>query len=146
MMPAVITALAPLLGDLLDRAFPDSEARERARLEVYARMQESLNQLDMAQVEVNKAEASHASIFVAGWRPFIGWVCGIAFAYHTIAQPLLVFGFAAYGRTITTPVFDMDALGWVLGGMLGLGTMRTVEKVKGVTMGLSGQLPWRPGK
>jgi hypothetical protein len=141
---AIIAALSPLVGDLIDRAFPDSESREQARLEVYARMQENLTKMDMAQLEVNKAEAASASVFVAGWRPFIGWVCGLAFAYILILQPFMEFCFAAYGNPVKElPKVDGELLGWAMGGMLGLGTMRTVEKVKGVTQGLSGSLPWR---
>lgn len=76
-----------------------------------------------------QAEAANASVFAAGWRPLISWVCGIAFAYHTILQLLLAFGFAAYGVNVPLPQFDMDGLSKVLGEMSGLGTMRTVEKV-----------------
>lgn len=147
MLPIIVSALSPIVSDLIDRAFPDSEKRELARHEIMAKMQDSLNALDLAQMDVNKQEAMHASIFVAGWRPFIGWVCGIAFAYHYIVQPLLVFLLAAAGRTVTPPAFDMEAMMYVLGGMLGLGGLRTIEKAKGIgTAGLSGQLPWRKGE
>jgi len=88
----------------------------------------------MSQVEVNKAEASHRSIFVAGWRPFIGWTCGVALAYHFILAPLIIFGVAWYGAEIPEiPAFDMDSLMTVLLGMLGLGGMRSFEKAKGLT-------------
>lgn len=143
MIETIIAAVMPLFGELIDRAFPDSEAREKARLEIYAKMQENLNALDLAQMEVNKTEAQHASVFVAGWRPFIGWVCGFAFAYHYILLPFMMFICTAAGRQFSAPEFDMEAMMYVLGGMLGLGTMRSVEKVKGVTAGLSGILPWK---
>ena len=142
MIPAILTAAMPVIGEVIDRLFPDSEKRELARLEIQSKLQDSLNQLDLAQMEVNKEEAKSASLFVAGWRPFIGWTCGVAFAYHFIVQPFLVFVMSLAGKTVTLPVFDMDALFTVLMGMLGLGAMRSVEKVKGVTMGLSGVLPW----
>lgn len=80
--------------------------------------------------EVNAAEARHRSIFVAGWRPFIGWVCGIAFAYHYI---LLPFGksIAAYnGVEVIWPELETNQLFTVLMGMLGLGTLRTIDKAK----------------
>ena len=142
MIPAILTAAMPVIGDVIDRLFPDSEKRELARLEIQTKLQESLNQLDMAQMEVNKAEAANASIFVAGWRPCVGWVCAAAFAYHFVLQPLLVFLMASVGHEIKLPQFDMGELMTVLMGMLGLGGLRTMEKVKGVTTGLSGSLPW----
>lgn len=76
---------------------------------------------------VNEAEARHRSIFVAGWRPFIGWVCGLAFAFHYIALPLI----ATYKPDFVTPDFDTNQLFTVLMGMLGLGGLRTYEKMKG---------------
>lgn len=142
LLAAAIPALIDVFGDLMQSAFPDSAVREQKRLEYQLKIQETLNQIDLGQMEVNKTEAAHGSIFVAGWRPFIGWVCGVAFAYHFILQPFLAFIFAVAGKTIAMPVFDMDALFTVLMGMLGLGAMRTAEKVKGVTVGLSGALPW----
>lgn len=77
------------------------------------------------QAEINKVEAQHRSMFVAGWRPFIGWVCGIAFAFHYIVMPLLL----AY-TDIEVIEFDTNSLFTVLMGMLGLGGLRTYEKLK----------------
>lgn len=142
MIPAILKAAMPVIGDVIDRLFPDSEKRELARLEIQAKLQDSLNQLDLAQMEVNKAEAQNASMFVAGWRPFVGWTCGVAFAYHFILQPLLAFLMASAGHEVKMPQFDMGELMTVLMGMLGLGGLRTAEKIKGVTTGLSGALPW----
>jgi hypothetical protein len=80
------------------------------------------------QTKINEVEANHRSIFVAGWRPFIGWVCGVAFAFHYIVMPLLL----AY--TDIKPIeFDTNSLFTVLMGMLGLGGLRTYEKLKDKT-------------
>ena len=80
------------------------------------------------QAEINKVEAQHRSMFDAGWRPFIGWICGIAFAFHYIVMPLLL----AY--TDMKPIeFDTNSLFTVLMGMLGLGGLRTYEKLKDKT-------------
>lgn len=80
------------------------------------------------QAEINKVEAQNRSVFVAGWRPFIGWVCGLAFGFHYIVMPLLI----AY--TDIKPVeFDTNSLFTVLMGMLGLGGLRTFEKLKDKT-------------
>jgi hypothetical protein len=141
---AAIPKVIDIFGDALQSLFPDSAEREQKRLEYALKVQETLNQIDLAQIEVNKVEAASASLFVAGWRPFIGWVCGFAFAYALIVQPFLAFILAAYGHPVKElPVIDSELLGWAMGGMLGLGTMRTVEKVKGVTTGMTGMLPWR---
>lgn len=83
------------------------------------------NELIAIQTKINEIEAKHRTVFVAGWRPFIGWVCGIAFAFHYIVMPLLL----AY--TDIKPIeFDTNSLFTVLMGMLGLGGLRTYEKLK----------------
>ena len=90
-------------------------------------------ELAKGQLAINQAEASSGSFFVSGARPFIMWVCGVAFAYTLIVQPFMIFACAVFGKVIPTlPNIDTNLLGWALGGMLGLGTMRTTEKIKGV--------------
>ncbi len=124
---------------ILERVFPNPEDRQKAQLAL-AEMQQkgelavlaAETDLMKGQLEINKVEAASTNPFVSNWRPFIGWVCGIAFAYHFVAQPLLAFLLAAAGHTFTLPTFDMDALFTVLLGMLGLGGMRTAEKIKRV--------------
>jgi hypothetical protein len=83
----------------------------------------------LAQLEVNKVEAGHKSLFVSGWRPFIGWVCGSAMAFNFIALPLLM------GAGVNVEPLDMANMMPVLMGMLGLGGMRSFEKAKGVARG-----------
>ena len=131
--------LIPVLGNLLDRIFPDQKAAAEAKLEVMRMAQAGeLAQLDAevkliaGQVEVNKVEAAHQSLFVAGWRPAIGWVCGAAFAFKFILGPAAVVVMAMAGHPITLPEFDFTEMSTILMGMLGLGALRTVEKVKGV--------------
>jgi len=92
-----------------------------------------IQEINKAQIEVNKVEANSNSLFVSGWRPFVGWVCGTAFAYHFVIQPLAIFVVAAYGMEIPAlPEFDMGQLMTVLMGMLGLGGLRSFEKYKHV--------------
>jgi hypothetical protein len=110
------------LGPIADLAkeilamFPNAEQRAAAA----NKLQDLAAQIAAAQSATNTAEASNSSLFVAGWRPFIGWVCGFGFVY-SIIQPALHL-----------PAVDMSNIIAILGGMLGLGTMRTVEKVRGV--------------
>ena len=90
--------------------------------------------LALAQIKVNAAEAASGSLFKGGWRPFVGWVCGVAFCYHFILQPLVIFIVAIVGVDIPDlPEFRMNTLLTVLGGLLGIGGLRTYEKQKGLT-------------
>ena len=125
--------IGPVTG-LLVKFVEDKDQKARLAHDIATMAEKHAHEAAMAQVEVNKAEAGHRSIFVAGWRPFIGWTCGVALAYHFIFAPLIVFGAPWAGATIPDlPVFDMDSLMTVLLGMLGLGGMRSFEKAKGLT-------------
>ena len=133
-MIQIITALLPLL----DKILPDEKAKDAAKLEALKLAQEGqLAELDaqvklmLGQVEVNKAEAEHQSIFVSGARPFIVWVCGFGMAYAAILHPLFAW-IALMNGAPTPPQLDSDVLMYVLGGILGLGGYRTFEKTKGV--------------
>ena len=140
-------ALIDPISRLLDKIIPDPEARAKAQAELLkeerAAELETLRvaaQADQGQMAINQEEAKSQSLFVAGWRPFIGWVCGVAFAYHFVIQPFLAFLLAIAGRPVVLPEFDMDTLSTVLMGLLGLGSLRTFEKLRGVT---TETLPWR---
>ena len=87
------------------------------------------------QMKVNQVEASHRTVFVAGWRPAIGWVCAIALLYTFVARDLLAWGILIYqtGDVMAPPELAIDNLITVLLGMLGLGSLRTLEKIKGVS-------------
>ena len=106
---------------------PFREATEAIRELIKGKEVDPKQALELVH-ELNKAEAQHRSIFVAGWRPFIGWICGVAFATHYIIIPVI----ATY-TDYPIPDFDTNSLFTVLMGMLGLGGMRTYEKMKGKT-------------
>ena len=91
---------------------------------------ELIAEINKAQMEVNKVEAGHTSMFVAGWRPFTGWICASALAYHYILQPLLTFIMYSFGNEVVLPTFDMGTLTTVLLGMFCLGVMRIIKKKK----------------
>jgi hypothetical protein len=86
----------------------------------------------LAQLEINKEEAKHSSLFVSGGRPFIVWVCGIGFAMNFLIGPLLTFLCALAGVPVVFPTIDISGMMPLLLGLLGLGGMRTYEKMKGV--------------
>lgn len=130
----MITQLIVPILTLLDKVIPDADKKQELAQQIATMAEEHAQQLALAQIEVNKTEAASTSVFKGGWRPFIGWTCGVAFAYHFVVQPVLVFALAAQGGAVPDlPAFDMESLMTVLMGMLGLGGLRTYEKLKGVT-------------
>ena len=118
---------------LLDKFIPDADEKAKLAHEIATLAERQAHETALAQIKVNQEEAKHKSTFVSGWRPFIGWTCGTALAYHFIIQPLLVFILTATGQPVELPNFDMGSLMTVLMGMLGLGSLRTFEKYKGVS-------------
>lgn len=125
--------IGPVTG-LLDKVIEDKDQKAKLAHEIATMSEKHAQELAKGQLEINLAEAKSGSLFKGGWRPFIGWVCGFAFAYHFIFQPLIVFGVTASGVVIPPlPEFDMGSLMTVMMGMLGLGGLRTFEKQKGLT-------------
>ena len=134
-----ITALFDVGMSVIKRVWPDpaKQAEEQRKLlemkqrgdlaELNAHVQAMTGQLD-----INKIEAAHKSIFVAGWRPFIGWVCGFSLAYVAILEPLMRFTASMFGYVGKFPIIDTTLTMQVLLGMLGLVAARTREKEKGV--------------
>ena len=117
------------ISNILDKFVADKDLKHKLEHE----LKTELHRANMAQIEVNKEEAKHRTVFVAGWRPFTGWVCATALAYHFILEPVIVFVLALYNIQLTLPQFDMASLLTVLMGMLGLGGLRTYEKKQGLT-------------
>ena len=129
-MSLVSNLIGPVSG-LLDKVIEDKDQKAQLAHEIATMSDNHAQQALMGQLEINKAEAASGSLFKGGWRPFIGWVCGVAFAYHFVLQPLIVFGVTAAGVDIPElPKFDMGSLMTVMMGMLGLGGMRSIEKLK----------------
>jgi len=130
----VWTALIGPVAGLLDKFIEDKDQKNKLAHEIATMSEKHAQELAKGQLEVNKAEASHRSAWVAGWRPFIGWVCGVALAWHFVLSPVIIFLAAWFNVVLPTlPTFDMGSLMTVLMGMLGLGGLRTFEKSKGLT-------------
>lgn len=121
-----LTTAIPIIGKILDRIIPDKNARKAAQEALEAAEQRGELDLLLGQLEINKQEAAHKSLFVAGWRPFIGWICGIGLLYNVLLNPFFDIWFEM-------PEVDPNMLYPVLMGMLGLGGMRSWEKSKGVS-------------
>jgi len=125
--------IGPVTG-LLDKFIEDKDQKNALAHEIATMSERHAQELALSQIEVNKAEAASGSVFKGGWRPFIGWVCGVAFAYHFILQPLILFAVLTAGIQLPPlPQFDMSQMMPVLLGMLGLGGLRTYEKKSGIT-------------
>lgn len=124
---AGIGAIADLGRDIL-AMFPNAEQRNAAA----SKLQDLVSQVAAAQSATNTAEAGSDNLFVAGWRPFVGWACGIGFVYGVIVQPMLAGALTVVGWPPVPPV-DVSALVAILTGMLGLGGLRTYEKIQNGT-------------
>lgn len=117
-----VAAPVEAIGNVADKLFTSDEEK----LDKQILLERLRQQPHLAQVELNKVEAQHRTIFVAGWRPFIGWVCGFGLAYTFLVNPTIQWFTGAAG-----PVLPQDIMMELVVGLLGLGTLRTVEKIKG---------------
>ena len=132
-----MSLLNTLIGpatQLLDKFIEDKDQKAKLAHELATMADKLAHEQQLAQVAINKEEASSGSLFKGGWRPFVGWICGIAFFYHFVCQPVIIFIVAMSGVDIPDlPKFEMNTLLTVLGGLLGIGGLRTYEKQKGLT-------------
>jgi hypothetical protein len=124
---------------IIDKLVPDPAQKAAMQLEVMKMNQagefkELDNQLqrDLAQIAVNQTEAASTDLFKSGWRPAIGWICGAGLATQFLIAPLATWLASLIGHPLVFPTLDMGTLLTLLGGLLGLGTLRTVDKIKGV--------------
>ena len=127
-----ISAALDIGGKLIDRLWPDPAQAAAAKLELFKLQQNGELAAMTAQTDINKAEATSGSMFVAGWRPSVGWVCSAALFFQFIVAPTIQWGMAIADRTVTLPALDTGTLIALLMSMLGVGGMRTLEKLNGV--------------
>jgi len=137
MAAALIPILGPIIAQIFDRVIPDKAAAEKAKTELEAQLAGADIQGQLAQIDVNKVEAAHPSTFVAGWRPFIGWVCGAALACYYI--PMFIVGMGLWvwaciqaGALVPRPELGIADILGLVGCLLGVSIPRTIEKIKGV--------------
>ena len=127
------TAGFDLIKTGLDKFFPDADTELKGKLAEAASQINNDYQLQLAQLDINKAEASSSSLFVSGWRPAIGWICGFSLCYAAILEPIARFTASViFAYVGTFPIIDTEITLQILMGLLGLAGMRTFEKHKGV--------------
>ena len=122
---SILNSLVQPITSLLDKVIEDKDTKNNIAFELATMAERHAQELSKGQLEVNKVEAAHKSLFVSGWRPAIGWICGLALLYSTILAPIL-------GIWFIVPPVDSSLLTSVLMGMLGLGAMRSYEKKNNV--------------
>jgi len=127
-----ISALLNIGNTLINKLFPDPAQAAQAQLALLKMQQDGELAAISGQMEINKIEAGSSSVFVAGWRPFAGWVCGIGLAYVSIIEPVARLVATIVGYTGAFPNIDTTLTMQVLLGMLGMGGLRTLDKIKGV--------------
>jgi hypothetical protein len=133
MIAALATVFGPAIGTLIDRLVPDKHEAEKMKSEMEMQLLNAANQINLEQIKTNQTEAAHRSIFVAGWRPFIGWTCGAGFAWAFVGQPVATWVLALSGSEILLPALDTAPLLEMAFAMLGLAGMRSWEKSRGLT-------------
>ena len=118
-------AISGLVADVVSRIWPDKTEAEKQQLAAAVMVVQG-------QLDINKVEAASPSVFVSGWRPFVGWVCGTACAWNWIGLSIVKTALAIWGHPVALAPADLSEMMPVLLGLLGLGTLRTVEKINGV--------------
>ncbi len=132
---SILKSLIQPVTSILDKFIPDADTKQKIAHEIATMAEKYAHESAMAQIEVNKTEARHRNLFVAGWRPAVGWTCCLAMASNFLVIPMANFALALADSTVNIPLIDLSTMMPVLMGMLGLGAMRTVEKTKGVKNG-----------
>ena len=127
-----VSALLDIGGKVMDRLWPDPVQAAAAKLELFKLQQSGELAVIAGQMDINKVEAANPSVFVSGWRPSVGWVCSSGLAIQFVVGPLAEWGSTLYGTPVKFPQMDMGTRMPMLLGMLGLGAMRTAEKISGV--------------
>ena len=128
---SISSLVGPVTG-LLDKFIEDKDVKNKLAHDLSTMAERHAQELAKGQLEVNKTEAAHKSLFVAGLRPAIGWICGLGMASNFLLIPIANFVLALTGSAIVIPLLDTGEMMPVLMGMLGLGAMRTYEKKQGV--------------
>ena len=131
----IVAGIAAPVKDLISEFIQDKDKAAELAYKVSTMAAEHAHAETLAQIEVNKVEAASGSLFIGGWRPFVGWTCGLAYFFNFIVMPLLSFFLKIGGIEVAPPEISFAELAPVLFGMLGFGAMRSFDKKHGVAKG-----------
>ena len=126
----LVDSVLDIGSKILDRVIPDTNARAQAKEELAKAINDHDFHIAIEQIQINAIEAQSESFFKSGWRPSVGWICSVAFGLHFVLLPLFNYVLMLCGKQPVLVPFQMDTLLTVLLGLLGMGTLRTVEKMK----------------
>lgn len=127
----MINLLLPAITGIIEKVIPDKNKAQEISFELATLAEKQAHELAKLQIETNRIEAAHSSIFVSGWRPFTGWICATSLGFNYMCIPFFNY-ISLYFDLPTVPTLDMSTMMPVLLGMLGLGGLRSFEKTKGV--------------
>lgn len=127
-----VLSILEIGAKLLDKIIPDKDAREKAQTELLKAAQDQDFQLAVAQIKVNEEEAKSENLFKSGWRPAIGWICVFGLFYNFVLYNILLWTVATFKLSLNPPALMSDILMELVFAMLGLGSLRTFEKIKGI--------------
>lgn len=137
-MLGLVSTLAGPIADILDKVIVDQDEKARLSFEIATLAERQAHEVALEQIRTNQAEAANAGggwmgLFRAGWRPFVAWACALSMVWHFLAVPIIMFTIVTSGHPAPAlPEFDMASLMTVLLGLLGLGGMRSLERIRGV--------------
>ena len=133
MIAALLPKLLPIVGDVVGRFLPeDKEAAAKAKREIEAEITKHVAKIDLAQAQTNLEQAKHPSIFIAGARPAIMWICAFGLGWQFVFQPVAAWIIMVSGSDMVLPIFETEGLMPLTLSLLGLGGMRSFEKYKGI--------------
>ena len=131
-MIGILSSLLPVATKIIDRVVPDKNAAKKAKLDMQKELTTAFNKANLAQIETNKIQAAHPSIFVSGARPAIMWICAFGLGWQFVFQPVSVWVLALTDAGVALPIIETEGLMSLTLALLGLGGMRSFEKSKGV--------------
>ena len=131
-MLGLLGSLLPVATSIIDKVVPDKNAAKKAKLDMEKELTTAFNKANLAQIETNKIQASHPSIFVSGARPAIMWICAFGLGWQFVFQPVAVWVLALSASDVVLPIIETEGLMSLTLALLGLGGMRSFEKSKGV--------------
>tara|TARA_R110001583_G_scaffold500_4_gene4543 strand:+ start:874 stop:1290 length:417 start_codon:yes stop_codon:yes gene_type:complete len=131
-MIGILSSLLPVATKIIDRVVPDKNAAKKAKLDMQKELTTAFNKANLAQIETNKIQAAHPSIFVSGARPAIMWICAFGLGWQFVFQPVAVWVLALTDAGVALPIIETEGLMSLTLALLGLGGMRSFEESKGV--------------